>query len=199
MEYLLEGKILEACSCGAPCPCWNGGDPHGGSCDSMNVYHYDRGSISGIDVSGLTLVLVNQIPGNIMHGNWNVVAYVDSKATPEQKAAILAAHTGWLGGPLADFANLIAEVRGVYDVPIEFGVAAGKATIRVGGVLSAELQPDLATRDRPMEQVDSMFCTVPASAPVGEALDYRADIPQHNMHWEYSGRYATVGDFRFEG
>jgi hypothetical protein len=165
----------------------------------MNVYHYERGSINGIDVSGLTLALVNQIPGNIMQGNWNLVAYVDSKATPEQKAAILAAHTGRLGGPLADFANLIAEVRGVYDVPIQFGAAAGKATIRVGEVISAELQADIATHARPTEQVDSMFCTVPGSAHVGEALDYRADVPQHNMHWEYSGRYATLGDFRFEG
>ena len=41
------------------------------------------------------------------------------------------------------------------------------------------------------------FCTVPSSAHGGEALDYRADIPQHNIHWEYSGRYATIGDFRF--
>jgi len=176
-----------------------GDDPHGGWCNSLNVYHYDRGDINGIDVSGLTLALVNQISGNIMQGNWKVVAYVDNRATPEQKAAILAAHTGQLGGPLADFAKLIAEVGGVYDAPIQFGVAAGKATIRIGEVLSADLRPDIATQDRPAEQVDSMFCTVPGSANVGEAEDYRATIPQHNMSWEYNGRNATLGDFRLEG
>jgi hypothetical protein len=196
--YLLEGKIFEACSCGGPCPCWAGDDPKGGSCDSMNVYHYDRGSINGIDVSGLTLALVNDIQGNIMDGQWTVVAYVDSKATPDQKAAILAAHGGQLGGPLADLAKLVASVQGVYDVPIQFDVAAGKATVRINAAISAELQLEGATRGWPTEQTESLFCTVPKSASVGEALDYRANIPQHNMQWEYSGRNATLGDFRFE-
>ena len=102
MAYAIEGRLLEACSCGGPCPCWVGEDPDGGSCEGMLGYHYDRGKINDIDVSGLTLALLAHIPGNILKGNWKVVAYVDSKATPEQKDAILNAHFGKLGGPLAD-------------------------------------------------------------------------------------------------
>ena len=89
MAYAIEGRLLEACSCGGPCPCWVGEDPDGGSCEGMLGYHYDRGKINDIDVSGLTLALLAHIPGNILKGNWKVVAYVDSKATPEQKDAIL--------------------------------------------------------------------------------------------------------------
>ncbi len=104
MRYAIEGKLLEACSCAAVCPCWVGDDPDGGKCDGLIAYHYDRGEIDGVNVAGLTLALAVHIPGNVLKGGWKVVAFVDSAATPRQKEAILAAHTGRLGGPLADLA-----------------------------------------------------------------------------------------------
>ncbi len=200
MMYLLEGKLLEACSCGGPCPCWVGDDPDGGSCDSMLAYHYDRGRINGIDVSDLTLAFVVHIPGNVLAGNWKVAAYVDSKATQEQKQAILAAHTGQLGGPLADLAQLVGEVVGVYDTPIQFNLAEGKGTIRIGEVAYAEMQPYTDSQGRPTKLVDTVFSTIPGSpAYVGKASTLKADLPQHGMSWEFSGRNAILGEFRLEG
>ena len=200
MAYALEGRLLEACTCGGPCPCWVGEDPDGGICEGLLGYHYDRGKINDIDVSGLTLALMAHIPGNILKGNWKVVAYVDSKATPQQKEAILAAHTGKLGGPLGDLAQLVGEVVGVYDAPIEFNVREGKGTIRVGDVVSAEMQPFTDAQGRPTKLVDSVFSTIPGSpAYVGKAMNYKANIPQHNLVWEMHGRNAVMGDFRLEG
>src|SRR5919197_1124454 len=42
MGYSIEGRLLEACSCKAPCPCWVGDDPDGGKCDALVAYHDDR-------------------------------------------------------------------------------------------------------------------------------------------------------------
>ena len=64
--YELEGTLLEACSCGVLCPCWIGEDPDGGACDAFNAYHFDRGTIRGVDVSGLNFVRVVHIPGNVL-------------------------------------------------------------------------------------------------------------------------------------
>ena len=52
-KYRVQGSILEACSCSAPCPCWIGEDPHGGVCDSFIAYRIDKGTIEGVDVSGI--------------------------------------------------------------------------------------------------------------------------------------------------
>ncbi len=199
MPYAIEGRLLEACSCGGPCPCWVGDDPDGGTCEGMIAYHYDKGHINDIDVAGLTVAIVAHIPGNILKGNWKVAVHVDKKATPQQKEAILAAHTGKLGGPLADLAPLIGEVLGVYDVPIEFNLKEGKGTIRVGDVVSAEMQPYTDTQGRPTKLVDSIFSTIPGSpAYLGKAMAYRVNIPKHNMTWEFNGRNAVLGEFRFE-
>ncbi len=199
MAYAIEGKLLEACSCGGLCPCWVGDDPDYGACYSMNAYHYDRGTIDGVDVSELTLALVCQIPGNVLKGNWRVAAFVDAKATPEQREAILAAHTGRLGGPLADLAQLVGEVAGVYDVPIEFDMHEGTGTIRVGDAAVAEMQPYTDAQGRPTKLVDTIFSTIPGSpAYVGKAARFRANVPQHGMTWEYNGRNAVLGEFRIE-
>jgi hypothetical protein len=71
--YDLEGTLLEACSCLAVCPCWVGEDPDGGSCDAFNAYRFERGTIRGVDVSGLSFINVVHIPGNVLArgaGSW---------------------------------------------------------------------------------------------------------------------------------
>jgi hypothetical protein len=199
MGYTLEGKLLEACSCAGPCPCWVGDDPDGGSCDSFQIYHYDRGEIEGVDVSGLTLGLVVVIPGNVLKGNWTVVAYVDDRATSEQKEMILAAHGGRLGGPLASLAPLVGQIVGVHDEPIRFDMAEGKGTVSVGSAISAEMEPYRDAQGRPTKIVDTIFSTIPGSpAYVGKASSHRVDVPEHGFRWEFQGRNAILGDFRFE-
>ncbi len=200
MGYAVEGRLLEACSCGGPCPCWVGDDPDGGTCDAFLAYHYDKGHINDIDVGGLTLGLVCRIPGNVLAGNWKVAAYVDSKASPKQKDAILAMHTGKLGGPLADLAKLVGEVVGVHDAPIQFNLIEGKGTISIGDVVSAEMQPYTDGQGRPTKLVDSIFSTIPGSpAYVGKAASHRVNIPEHKMTWQFTGRNAVLGNFRLEG
>ena len=66
--YDLDGTLLEACSCGILCPCWVGEDPDHGTCEAFNAYHFDRGEIRGVDVSGLSFVTVHRIPGNVLRG-----------------------------------------------------------------------------------------------------------------------------------
>ncbi len=163
--YAIDGTLLEACSCAAPCPCWIGDDPDGGTCDSFVAYHVDRGQIRGIDVSNLSLVLVAQIPGNVLAGNWRVVLYVDDKATAEQREALLDAFGGKLGGAPADMAKLLGEIVAVYPVPIEHHVAGGKGTIRVGEAVFSEMAPIPTPRGDPPHCMRASSARSPARPP----------------------------------
>jgi hypothetical protein len=195
----MDGTLLEACSCAAPCPCWIGDDPDGGTCDSFVAYHVDRGQIRGIDVSNLSLVLVAQIPGNVLAGNWRVVLYVDDKATAEQREALLDTFGGKLGGAPADMAKLLGEIVAVYPVPIEHCVECGKGTIRVGEAVFSEMAPYTDAQGRPTSLHESIFSTIPGSpAYVSKASTHQVNIPDHGMTWEFSGRNAIQGPFHFE-
>ncbi|HKT38582.1 MAG TPA: DUF1326 domain-containing protein [Ktedonobacterales bacterium] len=197
--YSMDGTLLEACSCAAPCPCWIGYDPDGGTCDAFIAYHVDRGQVRGVDVSGLSLVLVNQIPGNVLAGNWRTVIYVDDKATPEQQQALLDAFGGKLGGAPAQFAALISEIVAVHPVPIEHMVEGGKGTIRVGQVVYSEMAPYTDAQGRATSLHESVFSTIPGSpAYVSKASTHQVNIPEHGMTWELTNRNAIQGGFHFE-
>lgn len=198
--YLLVGTLLEACSCGVLCPCWIGEDPDGGECFAVNAYHFDSGHIAGVDVTGLSFINVVHIPGNVLAPNsWRVVMLIDDRASDEQGDALLGAFRGEYGGPLADLAGLVGEVRGVMRVPIEHTVSNGTGTLRVPGILDAAMEPYRGADGSVTTLRDSIFSTVPGSpAWVSKATRHRVTLPQHGMSWEYEDRNAIQAVYRME-
>jgi len=141
MAYHLEGRLLEVCDCRVLCPCWIGEDPDNGTCDSVQAWHFDAGTINGVDVAGRTIAMVAHIPGNVLQGNFRVALYIDEGASERQHEAILNVYSGKLGGPVADLAKLVGEVVSVQRAPINFAVNEGRGTLEVGDVSYAELEP----------------------------------------------------------
>ena len=134
MAYDLNGALLEVCTCDILCPCWVGEDPDNGDCQSIMAWHFDTGTIDGVDVSGLTFAGLMDIPGNVLAGNWRAMVYVDDKSTPQQQEALLNLFTGKLGDPVADLVKLIGEVVGVERVPITFDLDGVAGTVKIGTV-----------------------------------------------------------------
>jgi hypothetical protein len=197
--YSLDGTHLQACSCTAPCPCDIGDDPDGGACQDTVAYHIDQGQINGVDVSGLSLIQVVQIPGNILAGNWRIVLFIDDKATPEQQAAILSAFNGELGGPLAELAQLAGEVIAGSPVSIEFKVEGGKGTLRAGNVVEAEAVTYTNAAGQPITIHDTVFATIPgAPASLARATRLSVNVPEHGMTWAFSGRHTKHSNFHYE-
>ena len=200
MTYQVEGRLLEVCTCGAYCPCRVTGEPDGGTCDAVNTWHIDQGTIDGMDVSGLTLVALNKIHGHVLQGR-PVVYYVDDKATNEQQEALLNVWTGKRGGPLADLAQLMGEVIGVERAAIAFHVNKGKGSLRVGKVIDARLAPSShGGTDHGGVPHDDVCTTLPGSEThTAEAATYRVDSPSYGFDIELENYTVLEGHFRFEG
>jgi len=198
VAYDVEGSLLEACSCNVLCPCWIGEDPDRGTCDSINAYHLDSGTIRGVDVSGLSFVNVCQIPGNVLNpGTWRVVSFVDDRATDEQFEAISDAFGGRLGGPLADLAGLVGEVVAVERAPIAHETSGGTGTLRIGDAVEAEMHPYAGPDGTKTTLRDSIFSTVPGSpAYVAVADHYSVDLPQYGMQWSFEKSNAIQSDWK---
>jgi hypothetical protein len=199
VPYQLEGRILEVCDCNVLCPCWIGEDADNGTCDAVVAYHFDKGTVNGTDVSGLSIAMVAHLPGNILAGNWKVAAFVDEKSTPEQQKALLDVFTGQLGGPVADFAKLVGEIVAVERVPIGFLVEGGRGTLTVGDVVDAEMAPYVGATGQPTTLNESVFSTIPGSpAYVGKASHYRRTTAKYGLkNVDLQGKNAIQGAFRF--
>ena len=100
MAYHLEGRLLEVCNCRVLCPCWIGEDPDFKTCDTIVAWHFDKGTVDGVDVAGCTLAMIAHVPGNILQGNWTAAVYLNDSvstnrsrrcwaSTPARKAGLL--------------------------------------------------------------------------------------------------------------
>ena len=202
--YQLKGSLLEVCSCDVLCPCWIGEDPDQGTCDSVVAYHLDSGTINDVDVGGLTLVSVVNIPGNVLEGNWRQLVYVDHAASDEQADALLDAFSGKLGGPLADLAELIGEQVAVERAPISHTIVEGAGTLTVGGAngdgkVHAEMHPYKGPDGSITTLNNSIFSTVPGSpAYVGVADSQKINIPEHGYEWSYEKKNAIQSDWTLD-
>src|SRR6185295_6483385 len=155
-------------------------------------YHFDRGTIRGVDVGGLNYVRVVHIPGNVLApASWKQVVFLDEDASEEQRQAILDAYDGRLGGPLADLAGLIGETLAVESATITHEVHNGKGLLTIGDVVHSEMHPYTGPDGSTTTLRDSLFSTVPGSpAYVAVADQHEVRLPQYGMQWSSAGRNA---------
>lgn len=200
MSYHLEGRLLEVCDCRVLCPCWIGEDPDNGTCDSMQAWHIDDGTIDGMTVSGRTVAMVCHIPGNVLKGGFRVALYLDDGTTDAQQEALLGVYSGQRGGPVAELAKLVGEVVSVQRVPIVFTVNEGRGILKIADSQFAELEPYRGPDGSLTTLTDTIFSTVPgAPVFVGRATRYRSSnaVLGHNL--DISGHNALQSTFVFDG
>jgi hypothetical protein len=197
--YQLEGSLLEVCSCNTLCPCWIGEEPDNGTCDTVIAYNLTSGKIRGIDVSGLSIVNVGHIPGNVLDGNWRIAIYVDDRASDEQMEALLDAFGGKLGGPLADLAGLVGEIVAVERAPISHTIVDGAGTLNVGDKVDCAMHPYRGPDGSITTLNNSVFSTVPgAPAYVAVADHQRIDVPEHGYQWALENKNAIQSDWKID-
>jgi len=196
--YTLQGTLLEACSCNVLCPCWIGETPDGGECHGIVAYHFDKGEIDGIDLSGMNLVGLAHIPGNIMTPHsWKIAFFVDERATDEQMNALVNVFTGKYGGPMADLAQFFGEILAVERVAISHEVHEGTGQLNVGDFASAEMAPYHGPDGTITTLRDSILSTIPGSpAYVSKAAYNRVSLPKYGFEWAFEGRNAIQGDYK---
>ena len=200
MAYEIEGRLLEVCTCNVLCPCWVGEDPDYKTCDTVIAWGIEKGSIEGVDVSGLTMAVSAHIPKNILTPkSWKAVVFVDDKASTDQEAAMIRLFTGQLGGAVADLAGLIGEVVAVERAPIAFTVDGGKGRLTIGSLVTAEMAPFMGATGQPTTLAETVFSTIPGS-PVfaAKASQFTKDGAPHGIpSVDLQGHNALQGHFRF--
>jgi len=200
VAYDIEGRLLEVCTCNVLCPCWVGEDPDYKTCDTTIAWGIEKGTVDGVDVSGLTLAVSAHIPKNILTPkSWTAVVFVDDRSTDDQQAALLKLFTGQLGGAVADLAGLIGEVVGVERTPITFSVEGGKGRLILGSLVEADMDPYVGATGEPTTLSGTVFSTIPGS-PVfaAKASRYRRDGSGHGIpSVDLEGHNALQGHFHF--
>jgi len=138
MAWNIKGDFFETCSCEYLCPCiFTNLEalPTETKCDFAFTFCVDKGEKDGVDLSGINFVVLMRAPGVMVEGGFIGGLIVDEKATPEQVEAISAIMSGDEGGPMAHLAPLVAEMRGVEQVPIEVTKNGVRYSVKAGDLV----------------------------------------------------------------
>ena len=137
-NWNINGEYMETCNCAFLCPCITSnlaGRPTEGDCKAAIAMCIDKGVKDGVQLDGLSFIVMLHSPGAMGDGNIKVGLIIDERASQEQVEAITAIATGSAGGPMAALGPLVGSVAGVERRPIEFGIDELKRTVRAGDLL----------------------------------------------------------------
>jgi hypothetical protein len=142
-QWSAAGEYMEACSCDFLCPCIpkNATTPATYEfCKVALTFEIARGSFGTVPLAGVRFAMFAQSKAVMSAGGWIAGLVVDPSATDAQVDAVAAIATAAGGGPLAAFAPLIAEFRGIERHPIEFTVNGQQRSVRIPGLLEQSIE-----------------------------------------------------------
>ena len=204
-SYSASGVCIHQCSCAYACPCMfeNGPD----NCALAAVYHLDHAAYNGTDVSGLSMISIDgavgahggsaccTMPGMktvsmkaMKHTQAPGVVYLDARATPAQRAALLGlleAHGEWPG-----------PGRPVKSVPIVFTRTAHGCKTVVPGLFEGDAAQVMSRTGTPIV-VDGVGFAEGPRWTVGRSAVNDLHDKSLGLHWHLPGTNGSWSQFRW--
>ncbi|MGH7459713.1 MAG: DUF1326 domain-containing protein [Pseudomonas sp.] len=194
-DWQLNGNIIIACNCDFGCPCNFNALPSRGKCEGGWVWAIDDGVVHGVRVDGLAVALYADWPGAIHEGGGRAVAYLDDRASEEQKDKLARLVRGEFGGPWGIFINTY-ELAGPEPARFEIRFADYDTRLRIGDAVELELQKIR----NPVTQAEvhpEMILPEGLVVKRGRLAASRVFQVRDGVRYDHSGQYAAFGPFAY--
>ena len=205
-KWSAKGEYMEACSCDFLCPCISKNMSTPATHDFCKValaFEFESGQFGDTSLDGVRLVMFAQSKAVMGTGEWIGGVVIDAGANDAQAAAVGAITGADGGGPLAMFAPLISDFRGVERHPIEFNKDGKNVSVKIDGLLdqaivgidSMSAEGECVALDNTLHPVNKRLNLASATRNVINAfgIDWRDDSTGTNGHFapfEWQGEAA---------
>ena len=122
-SWSLKGEMALSCSCTVFCPCvlsLGEHPPTEDRCQTWAGIRIDSGQFDQIDLSGIKVGLMMDLPGIMARGNWTAALFVDDKAPIQAVKGLTRIFTGRVGGTTHLLSILVGQFLGVHQIPITY-------------------------------------------------------------------------------
>ncbi|NRB01331.1 MAG: DUF1326 domain-containing protein, partial [Rhodobacteraceae bacterium] len=123
VPWTMKGELILNCNCTVFCPCvvsLGQHPPTEGHCQTWGGIRIDEGAYGDVELSGLNIGLMIEIPERMARGNWKVALFIDDRASEEAYDAILTIMSGKARGTTGLFGILVSEMLGHERQPITY-------------------------------------------------------------------------------
>jgi hypothetical protein len=145
-EWMIKGPKIGACSCDYGCPCEFNARPTHESCEGLEAHRIDEGYFGKVRLDGLVIGARYRWPGPVHEGGGVAQGFLDERATPEQREALIQILSGKEQEPTTVFniyGSTIVRELDLIVAPVEFSadMKARTGGFRVPGVMEMSLEP----------------------------------------------------------
>ena len=145
-DWMIKGPKIGACSCDYGCPCEFNARPTHESCEGLEAHRIDEGYFGKVRLDGLVIGARYRWPGPVHEGGGVAQGFIDARATPEQREALIQIMSGKEQEPTTVFniyGSTIVRELDLIVAPVEFSadMKARTGGFRVPGVMEMSLEP----------------------------------------------------------
>lgn len=195
-----KGRELVNCTCEYGCNCQFNALPDKGHCHAVAGIQIDEGHHDGTRLDGLRIGAIFKWPGPIHEGNGEALAFVDRRATEEQREALLKIMTGQDTDPFATmFAVYASTVTNMHepvfiDIDFEVDVEGRRGRLRIDGYVEMDGEP---IRNRVTGEESRAQIMLPAGfeyevADIGSASSRTTGGPMQVEFGNSYGQFANL-------
>jgi len=199
-DWTLKGELILNCNCTVFCPCvvsLGKHPPTEGHCQTWGGVRIDRGAFGGVDISGLNIGLMIEIPGMMARGNWKVALFIDDRATDEQYDAIVAIMSGAARGTTGLFKVLVGEILGHERQPISYETEGKTRHITVGRKIAGAVTPVSGKDpDKDLVITNTEYWMGP---DITVASAQKGKLRAYGRVWDFDGRSAEICQIDWHG
>ena len=189
----IQGELILNCNCDVFCPCvvsLGKAPPTQGYCQGWAGVEIRKGFYDRIQLDGLNVGLLLDIPGRLGSGGWTTALYVDERAGADALTAIKDIFSGNAGGPPGVLKYLVSNSLGVKQVPIRFERQGKTRRFVIPKILEGDIEP--IQGKRPDEDVVIRNSEYWIGSEVTVSRSGKSKMRDFGRVWDLTGRSAEI-------
>jgi hypothetical protein len=203
LNWGIKGHFLLNCNCDVFCNCpmsLGKAIPNSanGKCFSWWGIIIENGHAEGengkIDISGINVAILLEVPGPLSMGGWTAGLYIDEKASDEAADALLKIFSGQAGGQTGWFSVMISNFLGVKRCPIDYNETENGLTYTIPNILEGTIEKEPGLNKGEDVKVSNLKYWVAPEIIVGRG-GKKSRIKDHGRNWDFtngSAEYCAV-------
>ncbi|SFK60251.1 hypothetical protein SAMN04488036_101618 [Shimia haliotis] len=200
IPWTIKGELVLNCNCTVFCPCvvsLGMHPPTEGHCQTWGGVRIDTGEYGDVDLSGLNIGLLIEIPGMMSRGNWKVGLFIDDRATDAQFNALVDIFSGKAKGTTGLFSVLVGEIVGVERQPIQYINEGKERRITVGRKIDGVVYPvEGKNADEEIMISNTKYWMGP---DITVATASKGRVRAFGRVWDFDGRSAEICQIDWHG
>jgi hypothetical protein len=164
--------------------------PTEGYCQTWAGIRIDEGRFEAVDLSGIKVGLIMEIPGLMSRGNWTAGVFIDDQASIQAVKALTRILTGRAGGSTHLLSILVGHFLGVRQAAIKYDVAGETRIFSIDKIVDGVVTPIPGKdKEHPVVIRNSEYWV---ARDIVVARAEKSRVRAFGRNWDFAGRSAEI-------